>query len=116
MPAVKTDISQSTQEANAFLKTEEYPFPGIKYIPEDMIFNVVTFINLAVAIWFLVAAAWILWLTEDLTTIFPVRLAVLTVFVLLFAAWISLMTSAKRSEVFGATAAYAAVLVVFLGS
>ena len=43
---------------------------------------------------------------------------ILTVFLftLLFSASCSLLTQAKRQEVFAATAAYAAVLVVFLGN
>ena len=43
---------------------------------------------------------------------------ILTVFVftLLFSASTSIFTQAKRQEVFAATAAYAAVLVVFLGN
>lgn len=42
------------------------------------------------------------------------KLALLAVFTLLFAASVALCTNAKRPEVFAATAAYAAVLVVFV--
>jgi hypothetical protein len=73
----------------------------------------VTLITLSVAVFFLVAAVWVLWVTER--TYFTIRLAVLTVFVLLFGLWISIATNAERLEAFGATAAYAAVLVVFVG-
>jgi hypothetical protein len=41
-------------------------------------------------------------------------LGLLTVFTLLFAGSIGLLTNARRAEVFAATAAYAAVLVVFV--
>ncbi|PVH70378.1 hypothetical protein DL98DRAFT_540902 [Cadophora sp. DSE1049] len=43
-----------------------------------------------------------------------VRLGIVGVFTLLFAASIALLTHARRVEVYGATAAYAAVLVVFI--
>ena len=42
------------------------------------------------------------------------RLGTLGAFTLLFAGAVGLLTNARRSEVFGATAAYAAVLVVFV--
>jgi hypothetical protein len=43
-------------------------------------------------------------------------IGVLMVFTLLFAAAMSLLTKARRHELFAATAAYCAVLVVFIGS
>jgi hypothetical protein len=43
-------------------------------------------------------------------------IGVLMVFTLLFAAAMSLLTKARRHELFAATAAYCAVLVVFVGS
>ncbi|KAI9729569.1 MAG: hypothetical protein M1834_006765 [Cirrosporium novae-zelandiae] len=42
------------------------------------------------------------------------RLGLIALFTALFAATVGLLTNAKRSEMFGATAAYAAVLVVFV--
>lgn len=45
-----------------------------------------------------------------------VTLGVLTTWVIIFAAWIGKLTNANRGEVFAATAAYAAVLVVFVGT
>lgn len=43
-----------------------------------------------------------------------IRLALIACFTILFAVSIAAMTTARRAEVFGATAAYAAVLVVFV--
>lgn len=43
-----------------------------------------------------------------------VRLVMLAAFTTLFAVSVGLLTNAKRGEIFGATAAYAAVLVVFV--
>jgi hypothetical protein len=73
----------------------------------------VTIINLFVALFFLIFAVWALWLSER--THFTVSLAVLTSFVIVFQLWISLATPAKRSDIFALTAAYAAVLVAFVG-
>lgn len=42
------------------------------------------------------------------------RLVVIAGFTVLFAGSVAVMTSARRAEVFAATAAYAAVLVVFV--
>lgn len=95
---------------------EDSPLKDILYLPEKQIDKIVTFLNLTVAMIFLVLATWILWIVEVRTKLFPLRLAILTIFVLFFAIYIGYLTSAKRSEVFAATAAYAAVLVVFLGS
>ncbi|CAI6341445.1 unnamed protein product [Periconia digitata] len=44
------------------------------------------------------------------------RIAMVSVFTGLFAVVVGLLSGARRAEVFGATAAYAAVLVVFVGS
>ena len=44
------------------------------------------------------------------------RIGIVTLFTFLFATFVALLTSAKRSEVFAATAAYAAVLVVYVSS
>ena len=43
-------------------------------------------------------------------------IGVLMIFTMLFAAAMSLLTKAKRHELFAASAAYCAVLVVFIGS
>lgn len=43
-------------------------------------------------------------------------IGVLMVFALLFAAALSMLTKARRHELFAASAAYCAVLVVFIGS
>lgn len=43
-----------------------------------------------------------------------VRLGLIALFMVLFAGGIGLLSNAKRSEMFAATAAYAAVLVVFV--
>jgi thiol:disulfide interchange protein len=69
---------------------------------------------------FLVGAVWILWrigLEEvNVEVKFKRKLAALTVFTALFGGWIMFFTSARRFEIYGATAAHAAVLIVFIGA
>ncbi|KAG7119406.1 hypothetical protein HYQ44_005232 [Verticillium longisporum] len=45
-----------------------------------------------------------------------VQLGVIAIFTILFSASVKVMTNARRAEIFGSTAAYAAVLVVFVSS
>ena len=83
----------------------------ISFVPEKKIHKGVTLIGLVAAIAFLIAAIWTIWAIHP----FVVKLGVLTAYVVLFGVWINYATTATRSEVFGATAAYAAVLVVYVG-
>ncbi|KAI8632379.1 hypothetical protein F5Y19DRAFT_462826 [Xylariaceae sp. FL1651] len=46
----------------------------------------------------------------------PLKLGIIALFTVGFAASVSLVTNARRAEIFAATAAYAAVLVVFVSS
>ena len=85
----------------------------IDYVPEKTIHKWVTFIGLVAAIAFLIAAIWVIWVIPQ--RLFVVKLGVLTAFVILFGIWVNYATTATRSEVFAATAAYAAVLVVYVG-
>jgi hypothetical protein len=54
---------------------------------------------------------WALWEISYIVN----KLAALTGFVILFALWVGILTNGSRMEVFAATAAYAAVLVVYVG-
>ena len=71
----------------------------------------VTIFNMAAAIGFLISAVWVLWKIDN----FEWKLGALTIFVVAFAVWVAVLTTATKMEVFGATAAYAAVLVVYVG-
>jgi len=71
----------------------------------------VTITNMLAAMGFLISAVWVLWKIDN----FEWKLGALTIFVVAFSLWVAILTSAARTEVFGATAAYAAVLVVFVG-
>lgn len=71
---------------------------------------VITF-NMAAAIGFLIAAMWALWAIDN----FAAKLAAMTRFVVGFSLWLGIFTNASKMEVFGGTAAYAAVLVVYVG-
>jgi heme A synthase len=86
---------------------------GEYYFDENRVQKSVTFIGLVFAVMFLVGAMWALWRERDNTV---ARLAIVTGFVVAFAAWVGFFTSMSRREVIVATAAYAAVLVVFVNS
>ncbi|KAF8540040.1 hypothetical protein BDD12DRAFT_881154 [Trichophaea hybrida] len=87
----------------------ETPSP-VFYYSEDKINQLSNFIALMLAVCLLIGAIASLYYvrTEGL------RLGMISVYILLFAAGLSLTTSGKKGEVFGATAAYAAVLVVYI--
>ena len=71
----------------------------------------VTLFGTVISIGFLVAAMWVLWrLKDDMIA----KLGTVTGFVVAFAAWLGFLTTAQRKDVIAATAAYAAVLVVFV--
>lgn len=79
---------------------------------ENIIHQIITFVAVVMSLIFLVVAAWVLWVLRGAEA--KVRLAVVTGWVVAFALWLSFLTSAKRSDIFSTTAAYAAVLVVFV--
>jgi hypothetical protein len=68
---------------------------------------------------------WVLWAVdpptdalEDKTRARRCRdkLSVITGFVVLFSIWVGLFTNARRAEIIVASAAYAAILVVYVGN
>ena len=71
----------------------------------------VTFSSTVFAIGFLITAMWVLWSLDDQMI---AKLATVTGFVVAFSAWLGFLTTAQRKDVIASTAAYAAVLVVFV--
>ncbi|KAF2687995.1 hypothetical protein K458DRAFT_415066 [Lentithecium fluviatile CBS 122367] len=72
--------------------------------------HLVTFLSALCAVFFLVGGMVGLYFVESIRA----RLGLVGMFTVLFAAMIATLTSSRRQEVFVATAAYAAVLVVFV--
>ena len=89
-------------------------------VPESGIRRFTTIWTFYVAIGFLMGAVWLIrriGLDDTGTQTKLLReLVVMTVFTTVFGVWVALFTSARRAEIFGATAAYAAVLIVFVGT
>ena len=79
---------------------------------EDRIQLAVTVLGTLMAIGFLIAAMLVLWREGDHMV---AKLASVTAFVAVFATWLVLFAGIKRKDIFVATAAYAAVLVVYIG-
>ena len=94
----------------------KFDYPEIDYTPESYVDKWVTFSILCFAAILLVGAIWTLWIVQIKQPYPSGQLAVLTVFIMLFGFVLGFATTASRDQIFGATAAYTAVLVVFVGS
>ena len=80
------------------------------YISEARLHAVVAIINVLAAAALLFGAIYNLYYVKS----DQVKLGLITVYTVAFAICVGLLTNARRPEVFGACAAYAAVLVVFV--
>jgi hypothetical protein len=80
------------------------------FVPSRRIGQTTTVIGMMAAMGWLIAAVWALWNTKKLEN----KLFYVTGFVIGFGVWITSLTTASKMEVFGATAAFAAVLIVFV--
>ncbi|UPX16435.1 uncharacterized protein EKO05_0006834 [Ascochyta rabiei] len=110
-PAENDYISRGVDKFLYFLFTTPESTKGAKYVNEQKLQRFVTVIGTVIAIGFLIAAMWVLWrLKNDMIA----KLATVTGFVVGFAGWLGFLTTAQRKDVIAATAAYAAVLVVFV--
>jgi uncharacterized membrane protein len=94
----------------------KFDYPEIDYTPEKYIEKWVTYSILVFAAILVVGAIWFLWLVQIKQPHSSAQLALLTVFIILFGSMLNFTTTASRDQVLVATAAYAAVLVVFVGS
>ena len=83
---------------------------GLTYYSEGAVQKFVTVLSIIGATILLEVAIVVLYLVKSDHT----RFGLVAVFVSLFAAAVSFLSNASRAEMFAATAAYAAVLVVFL--
>ena len=91
-------------------RSESEPDELFTYYLEKRVERMVAIINVIVAAILLIGAIMCLYCV----TLPTARLCIMAVFTISFAVSIALFTNAKRAEVFAATAAYAAVLVVFV--
>jgi hypothetical protein len=80
------------------------------YIPEKRLANFVTVVSVLMAVVLMFVAIVTLYFVASPKK----KLIIVGAYMLLFAGSVGLFTTARRSEVFAATAAYAAVLVVFV--
>ncbi|KAI1481095.1 hypothetical protein F4774DRAFT_56517 [Daldinia eschscholtzii] len=85
---------------------------GIEHINENHVTLVASIVSTMVAAVLLLGAIFLLrLLTQE-----NAQLGVIAMFTVLFAASVGVLTNARRAEIFASTAAYAAVLVVFISS
>ncbi|RMY62991.1 hypothetical protein D0864_12729 [Hortaea werneckii] len=88
-----------------------HSWQGVYYISDHMIETLVSIFAVTTAASLLIGGIAAL----DSAQARNVRLGILAAFTVAFAAFVGLLTTAKRSELFAATAAYTAVLVVYVG-
>ncbi|KAK8109230.1 hypothetical protein PG984_015031 [Apiospora sp. TS-2023a] len=84
--------------------------PRVAFVSERSIATFVSYFSTVLAAVLLFGAILILYNVQSPN----VKLGLVTLFTVLFAASAGLLTNARRAEVYGTTAAYAAVLVVFV--
>lgn len=96
------------QDTNNFERTTTI------YNNESRIEKFVTCATIALGLAMLIAPLWLLqhFTTEGSST--KARLLIITGFIIAFAVMVSILTVSRPAEVLGATAAYAAVLMVFM--
>ncbi|KAK3334205.1 hypothetical protein B0T19DRAFT_420296 [Cercophora scortea] len=82
----------------------------LEYASESKIASFISYLSVVLAAMLLFGAILVLYNTKSNN----LKLGLIALFTTIFAASVGLLTNAKRSEVFGSTAAYAAVLVVFV--
>ncbi|KAL4922949.1 uncharacterized protein BDV17DRAFT_296822 [Aspergillus undulatus] len=88
---------------------DHWPFPFIIFQERHVIIVVAT-ISVIASATLLIGAIVSLYIVQEARA----RLAMIACFTALFATSVAMMTNARRAELFAATAAYAAVLVVFV--
>ncbi|EKJ71801.1 hypothetical protein FPSE_08069 [Fusarium pseudograminearum CS3096] len=105
-------LTMFVQDNFGYLFEESGPANGssIAYASGKKISTFISYISTVLAAVLLIGAIVILYnINSD-----NLKLGLIALFTVLFSASVGLLTNAKRAEVFGATAAYAAVLVVFV--
>lgn len=117
----KVRSSQSTSgfpvSSCVYLSNQERPkttrvTDDTEHIEENHVAWVAAGINTVIAAILLLGAIVVLRLSKEENT----QLGLIAMFTVLFAASVGILTNARRAEIFAATAAYAAVLVVFVSS
>ena len=93
-------------------KRDDYTWEGITYFPETAIHVIVSVVSVLITAMLLVGAIVALYYARS-----PgLKLGLVALFTTVFAAGIGLLTNARKAELYAATAAYAAVLVVYVGN
>jgi hypothetical protein len=110
-PSEEDHLSRFLQDNWLFRKRETSdPIDRTTIAKNSHIFRTVAALDLLLAAILLIGAILNLYLVSDPTA----KLGLVAMYTVLFASSVALCTNARRAEVFAATAAYAAVLVVFV--
>lgn len=109
MNCLCTHQSKSPPEDTHLSKTDD-----IFYYPTHRVQLAGALISVSLSAILLIGAIVCLTAVSDQST--SVRVGMIVLFTCLFAGVVGLLTNARRAELFGSTAAYAAVLVVFVSN
>lgn len=104
------DNWKTIQRLNPKTNTSSDPIDQTTIYKNRHIMRTVATVGMLIAATLLIVAIMSLYVVKDE----KVKLGLVAIYTLLFALSVALLTSARRAEVFAATAAYAAVLVVFV--
>jgi hypothetical protein len=116
---VTLNATSSTDALSKFLRnhwifrsrpSETHGNDQIRHFEQRSLTWLVTFCSIVIATILLIGPILILYFVTDPDT----RLGLVVLFIVLFAGGIAVSTGASRDSIFGATAAYTAVLVVFV--
>ncbi|MCJ1245211.1 hypothetical protein MMC30_002412 [Trapelia coarctata] len=110
IPAEQDRLTKLVQRYFPLLFMTEAGPGSIAYISEKRLARFVAVFSTVLAAVLLIGAIILLYNIQSQNW----RMAIIAIFMVLFAASVGLLTSARRAEIFAATAAYAAVLVVFV--
>lgn len=83
---------------------------GIGFFDTRQVTHIITVLSSCIAVGMLAGSIWALYAVESTV----IRLGLVFVFIVVFAAMLNVLTTASRDAIFAATAGFAAVLVVFL--
>ncbi|KAF2117279.1 hypothetical protein BDV96DRAFT_23373 [Lophiotrema nucula] len=109
-PAEQDRLTSFVRDRFGFIFSKATASDDTRYFPEHRITVFVTILSTVVAAMLLVGAIVNLYVVKSQKW----RLGLIAIYTALFATTVALLTSARRAEVFAATAAYSAVLVVFV--
>lgn len=105
--------TDNTKKNKQLFDSQEFEMETTIYNKDSVVDKVVTCATMILGLAMIIGPLWLLWHLSDNQNL-ESRLGAITGFLVLFTILLSVLTVAKPWEVLAATAAYAAVLMVFM--